>query len=280
MSAILANADVATYKKMSSFSSVEDFNLTVRCMLYRYKHQFTKADQAIFLILKRYAVKIIGVCFLKVDRLAELAEVSRSSAERAIRKFERLQLLIRYQTQRVNGTCKGGRGHNVYCFRRFDGAADRSILTDRSNETTSTPSTYQRHLPAAEALLTQTTSSNEKQVTPFDQSYELNEAFTPAFVPVEFKNTAAPFFRSADRIVELWTRAVWAHRKVKLERPLEEMVDIVCDVFRQTVYAKKRGWIKNSFYGYYYHILMGEFSIWRRREVALEKPLYNWLETK
>ncbi|WLR51971.1 helix-turn-helix domain-containing protein [Bacillus tianshenii] len=279
MAKLLANADIAAYKRLSKFTTVNEFNETIRHQLYYIKNHLTKADIAVLNVLKRHAVKIIGVCFLKLDTLAALADVSRSSAERAVRKLEKLHVLERKATHRVNGEYKGGRGHNVYCFLSIDGSVDAGVLTDGKELSNRCAAKEKAPKNKVETAPCQTKPSKEKTLRSFDQLDELNEHFTPSFVPTDFKETAAPFFRSANKIVDLWSRAEWAHRRSKLDWPLEEMSVIVCDVFRQTVFAKKRGWIKKSFKGYFYHLLEQEFAVWRRREVVQAHPMYNWLES-
>lgn len=72
-----------------------------------------------------------------------------------------------------------------------------------------------------------------------------------------------------------------AHKISCLERPVEDLVSIAVQAFKETVFAYKRNRIKTTFEAYFFGTLRGLFTTERRREVQRNKanPLfYNFLD--
>ncbi|WP_176345159.1 transcriptional regulator [Priestia aryabhattai] len=114
-----------------------------------------------------------------------------------------------------------------------------------------------------------------------DVNFKLSSDYVPAFIPTAFKSAVRPFFPYADDIYELWGKVRIAYKMSGLEKPVEDLVLIAVQAFKETVFAYKRKRIKNTFTAYFYGTLRGLFAVERRREVQKKSnnPLfYNFLE--
>ena len=110
---------------------------------------------------------------------------------------------------------------------------------------------------------------------------KLSSDYAPSFIPTFFKKTVKPFFPYADDIYTLWGKVRLAYKISHLEQPLEDLVFIAVQAFKETVFAYKRTRIKGTFEAYFFGTLRGLFSVERRREVQRisDNPLfYNFLE--
>ncbi|QSF36494.1 transcriptional regulator (plasmid) [Priestia megaterium] len=114
-----------------------------------------------------------------------------------------------------------------------------------------------------------------------DIDIKLSTDYLPSFIPTPFKGAVQPFFNYADDIYQLWGKVRLAHKISRLEKPVEEVVSIAVQAFKETVFAYKRNRIKTTFEAYFFGTLRGLFAAERRKEVQRNKtnPLfYNFLE--
>ena len=114
-----------------------------------------------------------------------------------------------------------------------------------------------------------------------DVNIELSSDYIPSFIPTAFKNAISPFFSYADDTYELWGRVRLAYKISGLDKPLEDLVFIAVQAFKETVFAYKRKRIKSTFTAYFYGTLRGLFAVERRREVQRTSNsalFYNFLE--
>jgi hypothetical protein len=120
-----------------------------------------------------------------------------------------------------------------------------------------------------------------KYIRKEDTSIKLSQDYVPSFIPKLFKQAVAPFFRNADDIYSLWGKVLLAYKISGLEKPIEDLVSIAVQGFRETLFAYKRKRIKTVFEAYFFGTLRGLFSAERRREVRQNfvNPLFfNFLE--
>jgi hypothetical protein len=103
---------------------------------------------------------------------------------------------------------------------------------------------------------------------------DLDSTYTPSFINKEFVKTAGLFF-NAKRIYQLWLKVLIAYRRYKLERPLDEVIDVVIKAFKETVFLYKQGRIKKTFDGYFYRLLESAFYTEKCREN--KDNLYDWI---
>jgi len=84
--------------------------------------------------------------------------------------------------------------------------------------------------------------------------HQFDASFLPEYVNKEFILAAKPFFHAGD-IYKLWTKVHLAYKKVKLEAQLDEVMEIVVEDFKRTVFLYKTGKIHTTFEGYFYSII-------------------------
>lgn len=98
-------------------------------------------------------------------------------------------------------------------------------------------------------------------------NFTLSSEYVPSFIPKAFRDAVRPFFPYADDIYELWGKVRLAYKMSGIDKPLEELVSISVQSFKETIFAYKRKRIKNTFTAYFFGTLRGQFTIERRREV-------------
>ncbi|KRD85853.1 transcriptional regulator [Bacillus sp. Root147] len=109
----------------------------------------------------------------------------------------------------------------------------------------------------------------------------LSSEYVPSFIPKAFRDAVRPFFPHADDIYELWRKVRLAYKMSGIDKPLEDLVSISVQSFKETIFAYKRKRIKNTFTAYFFGTLRGLFAIERRREVQRNSDsvlFYNFLK--
>lgn len=89
--------------QLKTFTSVEEMNVHMNLQYVLIKSKLTKSFDQIFHLIKKYACKVAGVCWLKQEKIAALAEVSVKTAERAIQFLKEHGVVKIYHTKRSNG---------------------------------------------------------------------------------------------------------------------------------------------------------------------------------
>ncbi|MGP6151352.1 helix-turn-helix domain-containing protein [Priestia flexa] len=271
---MLNAANYSEMKQLQSFANVNEMNEAIRGFLYTYKHELTPSAIRILKTLSRYACKIAGVAFLKVETIANLTECSKRTVQRALKVLASYGVIERKSTIRA----KGGSGHNVYVIRTVDGCVTPPVTAEMSpREDAPKPavSSVEQAKGSSETEISKTLPSKRINKRINVKEVELDESFTPSNVPKAFVDATAPFYGSADTIYRLWNRVLVAYKKSEVTLPLEE-TEVLADViqaFKETIFAKKLSKIRNTFEGYFYRILEAKLAVWKRRE----NPLFNWL---
>jgi hypothetical protein len=103
--------------KLKSFTSVEEMNEHMNLQYLLIKSRLTKSYDLIFHLIKKYSCKVAGVCWLKQEKLAELASVSVKTVERGLYFLKENGVVKIYHTKRSNGL----NGHSYYVLQRFEG---------------------------------------------------------------------------------------------------------------------------------------------------------------
>lgn len=110
----------------------------------------------------------------------------------------------------------------------------------------------------------------------------LNSDFVPSYVPEDFILTLQPFFNDAKGIHRLWGKVRLAHKISRLDTPVEELLPLVIQIFKGSVFAYKQNKVKKAFTGYFFGGLRNVFAAEKRRESFQNQssnPLfYNFLE--
>jgi hypothetical protein len=103
--------------QLKTFTSVEEMNVHMNLQYLIIKSRLTKSYDVIFHLIKKYACKVAGVCWLKQEKLAELASVSVKTVERGLHFLKENGVVKLYHTKRSNGL----NGHSYYVLQRFEG---------------------------------------------------------------------------------------------------------------------------------------------------------------
>jgi hypothetical protein len=271
---MLKSANYTEMKQLQSFETVAAMNQAIRGFLYTYKHALTPSAIRVLKTVSRYACKIIGVAFLKVDTIAKLTESSKRTVQRALKALESYGVIERKATMRE----KGGSGHNVYVIQAVEGCVTPDVTAEMSSreeaKSADVPSAEQPKI-SSETVVAKTSPSKRINKRINVKDVQLDESFTPSNVPQEFVEATAPFYRSADVIYRLWNRVLIAYKKSAMSRPVEEaeVLNDVIRAFKESVFAQKASKIRNTFEGCFYRILEAKFAVWKRRE----SPLFDWL---
>ncbi len=103
--------------ELQSFSSVRELNHHMNLHYLSFKNTLTKSNDIIFHLIKKYSCRVAGVCWLKQDRLANLAQVSVKTVERAMKLLKDMGVIKIYHTKRSNGL----NGNCYYVLQPFQG---------------------------------------------------------------------------------------------------------------------------------------------------------------
>lgn len=271
---MLKSANYTEMKKLQSFENVVAMNEAIRGFLYTYKHELTPSAINVLKTVSRYACKIVGVAFLKVDTIAKLTGSSKRTVQRALKTLESYGVIERKATIRE----RGGSGHNVYVIRAVDGAViphgTPQMSFREEVESVGVPSVEQSKV-SSETVIAKTSPSKRINKRINVKDVQLDESFTPSNVPQEFIGATAPFYRSADVIYRLWKRVLIAYKKSEVSIPVEEaeVLNDVIKAFKESIFAQKASKIRNTFEGYFYRIVEAKLAVWKRRE----NPMFDWL---
>ncbi|MFC3882509.1 transcriptional regulator, partial [Bacillus songklensis] len=83
-------------------------------------------------------------------------------------------------------------------------------------------------------------------------------------------------------IYRLWGKVRLAHKISRLDTPVEELLSLVIQTFKGSVFAYKQKRVKKAFTGYFFGSLRNVFAAEKRREVFNSHPthplFYNFLK--
>jgi hypothetical protein len=272
---------IEEFAHLSNFKSLKDFNNNIEMFLAVHKKDFTKGEYIAFMRLTKYCAKVKGVANCKIQTLVSACMdtsggVSRSTAERMIRKAKKLGILTVHNTVRK----KGGYAHNVFVFNRFE-VANNEKLTERKdsqNKCESKKEPIENDKETDNLVKTNNIKINNKRK---DDSI-LNSDFVPSYVSESFISAVKPFFNDAKEIYRLWGKVRLAHKISRLDTPVEELLPLVIQAFKGSVFAYKQNKVKKAFTGYFFGGLRNVFAAAKRREAfqhQSDHPLfYNFLE--
>ncbi|WNF37377.1 hypothetical protein RJD24_02635 [Bacillaceae bacterium IKA-2] len=271
----MKSGHINQYSHLSEFTSIPQFNETVKQQLKKHSCQLTKGELLAFTMLTRFSVKKVGICNARICKLVAAAQsekggISRSTFERMLRKANQLGILTIHHTTRK----KGGYSHNVYVFHRFDGTQTQK-LTERPQPKNPAIASVQNPKTSDEAISFKT-KIKDQELRPITIE-TLDYTFVPSYVPSEFTRIVKSFFSRAKDICQFWDRALMVYRSLKFEEPIEYFLPIIIKAFKETVYHYKRKMIKTSFIAYYYGTLAGMLTVERRKIFAKPSRLSKWM---
>jgi hypothetical protein len=103
--------------QLRTFTGVEEMNVHMNLQYVSIKSRLTKSYDQIFHLIKKYACKVAGVCWLKQEKIAALAGVSAKTVERALQFLKENGIVKIYHTKRSNGL----NGSCYYVLQPFKG---------------------------------------------------------------------------------------------------------------------------------------------------------------
>jgi hypothetical protein len=106
--------------ELQSFKSISDMNQHMNYHFAALKDQLTKSNDAIFHLIKKFACKVAGVCWLKQESLASFADVSVKTVELAIKFLKENGVIKIFHTKRLNGL----NGNCYYVLQPFEGEVE------------------------------------------------------------------------------------------------------------------------------------------------------------
>lgn len=115
-------------RQYQTFSSVNEMNINMNNYFYNNIEYLTEGYKRIFDILKQYACKVPGVSWLKRETLAEYAQVSVKTVERALNTFKNHNVLKIVHTKRKNGL----KGPSFYVLLPYNN--DEELILDAIEE--------------------------------------------------------------------------------------------------------------------------------------------------
>jgi hypothetical protein len=103
--------------ELQPFSSVKELNHHMNLHFLSFKDTLRKSNDIIFHLIKKYACRVAGVCWLRQESLANLAQVSVKTVERAMKLLKEIGVIKIYHTNRSNGL----NGNCYYVLQPFQG---------------------------------------------------------------------------------------------------------------------------------------------------------------
>lgn len=132
--------------ELQSFASISEMNQHMNYHFAALKDQLTKSNDVIFHLIKKYACKVTGVCWLKQESLAGFADVSVKTVERAIKFLKENGVIKIFHTKRTNGL----NGNCYYVLQPFKGQVvsdeeELVIMEERNVGASEALETYETH---------------------------------------------------------------------------------------------------------------------------------------
>jgi len=245
------------------FETVSEFNEYINNVLTQF--DLKKTDRELVWLLSGHSVKVLGVCWLKVQTMADMLGKSYKTIQRSLKRLKEMGIIERIEQFRP---VQGGHSSFLTVFRP-------TVLTEREEAPEPAPESTQDDSGSSETFSFKSIKSlNNKDVREpvLDYSFLRN-----SHIPEEFIHAVKPFFDSAKEIYQLWGKVLATSRRYAPD--VIDITEIAIDAFKQTVFAYKMGKIRKTFKGYFWGTLSGIFSVEQRRKVAPKGIFsWNWLE--
>ncbi|MED1410090.1 helix-turn-helix domain-containing protein [Bacillus paramycoides] len=231
-------------------------------------------DRNLLVLISQYSVKVYGVCWLKVQTMADNLEVSYKTVQRSIARLVKKGIITRVGMFRVK---TGGCGASLTVM-------SPEVLTEREEATEPTPEGFHLTVADKETIPTKAKSSKDntyvEEPTPgvnsnYSSSQGNNELginhLVASGVPMQFAVSTLPYF-DATQVYKLWSKVLMATRKHAPD--LVDTVEIAISSIKASVLASKVKRVKD-FTGYFYGVLAQKLSTEQRK---LKCKLFNFLQ--
>lgn len=244
-----------------NFESLEEMNHHVK--LHVKNNQLNDTQYRLLTILSQYSVKYLGASYLKLDTLAGLLEVSKSTVQRALRALVFKGIIVKeHQFKPVSG----GYGATVFIIQQYveDSSMTTCLTTCEDSEKTAGERT-QGVIEQEETSLQAKNINNSVVLQSSDRQREYNLSYkdvVPSFIPRKLGEHLIKFFDSADltRIYRACRKAVEPYEG-RLDYPEDRLLDLMLQGSDALISAIKRhrhgmgAPVENKF-GYVYHATM------------------------
>ncbi|EOQ14313.1 hypothetical protein KOY_00279 [Bacillus cereus VDM021] len=212
--------------------------------------EMNETDRNVFVMLSRYSVKVLGVCWLKVNTIAEALEVSYKTVQRSLARLVKKNIIKRVETMRA---VSGGYGASL---------------------TVMSPIGLSYREEAVEPCVGRVQDEPEQEETiPLKQrpkrihirTNEMDSSFAVACgVPSQFANLVSSFV-PAHKVVSLWRKATVIRKRYA---PLvEDCVGEAVQAIKISVMAVKLGKVKDI--GAYYWGTLSRILAREQRKICL-----------
>lgn len=191
---------MTTFKleKYINFMSLEELNH--HTSLHISNNDLSNTQFNLITLLSRYSVKYLGASYLKLDTIAGLLGVSKSTVQRGLRELVKLNIITKVHNFRKTG----GFGASIFVINQFDSAQHEDDMTTRMTTHEEPQSTG---LARVEEWLQKGETSSKSlkhkylvtKSTQIDREHNINYMdIVPSHIPTKLGEFAIKFFNSAD----------------------------------------------------------------------------------
>jgi len=239
------------YRHHQTFDDMNELNDHLRLHIDN-NAELSKSTVKVLKLLSRYSCVIKGVSWMKRRTIASHVDVSEKTVSRALKSLEQAGIIKRIPTVKKSG----GRGYDITiilkCPVRLSSREPAESLCESKRRT--------------KEMQEETKNINKTYVSKEPSLNELDASFTPNTVPQDFKTACKPFF-GANETYQLWQRVKVAYNRCELDSRLSELSDVIINAFKSSIFAYKRGKIRQSFRAYFYVTVERMFDDVFREEV-------------
>lgn len=255
---MLKSGNIQNFLHLCQFNNQKQFERNIRLFIAENVDKLTKSEMVGFKAMVNYCIKYNGIGNFKIATVLKSINdqtngngISRSTFKRLLVKLQEMNVLQIHHTYKENNHKQG---HSVYVFLEYQS-------TKQPNELPK-PENIEPPKKTTQVLKT----NNNKRRKEVDNG-QMDHTFTPSNVPSEVVAAIKPYFNDAQKIFKLYGKALLAHKISKLERPVDNMTNVIIKAFKESVFAYKQNRIRKDFMGFYFGTLRGLFSVEKRKEV-------------
>ncbi|WP_335871935.1 helix-turn-helix domain-containing protein [Bacillus sp. 2205SS5-2] len=253
--AITIIASVEAYSNLSTFTTIEELNQTVRSYKKQLADQLTKSTLKVLDHLHRYSAKYLGVSFCSKNNIAQTLNISRKTVIRACQKLEVLGVIKQLETKRRTDMRQTT---NAIIIQPIEQIVPQEEVENEGKCPTKKTTKFLKQIP----LKTRTDTS--ERVNP-SQDTNVSD-----WVNKDFSTICGSFYNAKD-VEEFW-RIVYISNKM-YQMQMQDLICVSVDAFKQLVVKIKRGKVENKF-GYFTGILRQKM-----RRTFMRNAFNSFLET-
>lgn len=142
---IMILANDATYRKLSTFQSVDELNESIKA--HKSAHDLTDTERAVLDLISQYACKYPGVCYLSKNKIGDAVSRVRRTVIRVCQRLEALGIIKQYETKRDGGDWR--QSSNVIVVMPVEQVVEQSVRnTDSAQPNEVTPDMSRHKAPS------------------------------------------------------------------------------------------------------------------------------------